>query len=468
MTEAPLMLSVSGLRGIIGRSLTPVVAARYGEALGQWFRTGVAAGQDNPHIVVGRDSRPSGAMIEMAFCAGLAGVGCKITRLGIVTTPSVATMIDHLDADGGAVVTASHNPIEWNGIKALGSDGSAPPAAEAGRIAELFRAESAPHVSVHDLAPVQANDDANDVHVRRALENVNVDAIRGRKLKIVIDSVCGAGGEAAKRLMGHLDAELIHLYPEPTGVFPHGPEPTRDNLIELSEAVKAHGADVGFAQDPDADRLAIVDETGRYIGEEYTLALACQHLLTRADAPSRPVIVANLSTSRMIDDIAQQIDATVIRTPVGEANVAAAMRQHHAAIGGEGNGGVIWPAVVCVRDSIGAMALTMEMLANPGLKLSSFVQAVPSYAIVKDKVTLDGQLSEASLSTVAERFVESYDDVRIDRQDGVRIDWPDRWVHLRASNTEPILRIIAEASEQVTSHKLIDEVRHAIREAQPA
>jgi phosphomannomutase len=436
-------------------------------------------------------------MIELAAAAGLISVGCRVTVLGVVTTPSVAIMAEHLHADGGMVITASNNPIICNGIKALRADGAAPPPDQARDIIDRFHRDAVTYAPVESLQPLAYDDTTHRVHVDRILKHIDVAAIRARKprLRVVLDSVHGAGGPAAALLLRELGVELIHLYAEPTGFFPHTPEPTRENLTGLCDAVRAHKADIGFAQDPDADRLAVVDEQGTYIGEEYTLALAALHVLGRKQEtgdskpesagrafsvgptgprphPS-PIVVANLSTSRMLDDLAAAAGARVVRTAVGEANVAAAIRRENAILGGEGNGGVIWPEVIHVRDSLSGMALLLEMLAlpnsrssagaSPSLSLSAIVQTIPRYAIVKDKLDLPPGVVENLVPLLKKRWP----DESFDTQDGVRIDWPSpspgKWVHVRASNTEPILRIIAEAPDEPAARALIREVREAIQ-----
>ena len=446
--EAPLMLSVSGMRGLVGRSLTPPVAARYAAAFGNWLIQ--STGVKSPQVVLGRDSRPSGQMFEMAAASGLTAVGCKVTRLGVLSTPGVAIMAGHHHAQGGMVVTASHNPIIWNGLKALRHDGVAPPADQAGQIIERFKNNDLAYANVESLQPASEALTGTRVHLDRILPHIDVDAIRAAKLKAVVDSVNGAGGDEARALLESLGVELIHLYPEPTGLFPHTPEPTRENLTELCEEVTRHRAAIGFAQDPDADRLAVVDEQGGYIGEEYTLALSAMHLLEPGDK-----VAANLSTSRMVDDIAAAVGATVVRTAVGEANVAAGMAQSGAVLGGEGNGGVIWPKVCGVRDSLVGMALLLEMLAKRGKPLSELVAMTPAYAIVKDKADVSQEL----LDQIEPKLKEKYNWQKVDSQDGVRVDWPDRWVHVRPSNTEPIVRIIAEAAREDEAQSLVQEVR---------
>lgn len=452
MNDSTLMLSISGLRGLIGTSLTPPLAARYGAAFGSWLRK--SSGVEHPHIVVGRDSRPSGPMVQNAVVAGLLSVGSRVTTLGIVTTPSVAIMTEHHRAQGGIVITASHNPIIWNGIKALRHDGVAPPPEQAAQIIDRFRSDQLDYVPVEAIQTLDEDDSTNQVHVDRILAHIDVEAIRKRRLKVVLDSVHGAGGPATATLLKHLNVELIHLYGEPTGRFPHTPEPTEENLRELAAKVREHQADVGLAQDPDADRLALVDETGRYIGEEYTLALCTLHVLGRTPGP----VAANLSTSRMIDDIAARFGCMVHRTPVGEAHVASMMRQQRCVIGGEGNGGIIWPKVIHVRDSLAGAALVLEQLAVTGKSLSQVAAEIPAYAIVKFKQPIQEGMADRAIARLERAFTGE----RIDLQDGIRIDLADAWVHVRSSNTEPIMRIIAEAPQPAAAQQLIDRVRGLI------
>lgn len=449
-----LMLSISGLRGIIGGSLNPELAARYAAAVGSHFRE--ATGKAHPVVALGRDSRPSGPMIEHAAVAGLIAAGCRVVTLGIATTPSVGIMVEHLHADAGLVLTASHNPEIWNGVKTLRHDGLAPPADQARQIIQRFHEGPIDYVDVHQLQPTTRDDTAAEVHVQRILPHVDVERIRSRRLTVVLDSVHGAGGPATALLMQQLGINLIHLYAEPTGHFPHEPEPTAENLTSLCEAVQHHQADLGLAQDPDADRLAIVDRNGVYLGEEYTLALCAEHVLSRTPGP----VTANLSTSRMIDDIAARHHAAVHRTPVGEANVADAMRRHHAVVGGEGNGGVIFPPVTFVRDSLTAAAILLDLLTATGQPLTQLVRRIPAYVILKEKLPLP---ASDALDRLAPRLAERFADHRIDQQDGIRIDTPDAWVHLRPSNTEPILRIIAEAPAPETAEDLIAQIRHELQ-----
>lgn len=454
--DAPLMLSISGMRGLVGKSLTPPVAARFGAAFGSWLWTHRRPGNDEsqpPAVALGRDSRQSGPMIEAAVAAGLASVGCKVIRVGILSTPAVAIAADHLQADGGMVITASHNPFPWNGVKSLRHDGVAPPPDESADIIRRFHENDFKYADVPGLLPFEDFTQGVQVHVDRVLQLVDADLIKSAKLTAAVDSVHGAGGDEARVLLDALGVKLYHLYAEPTGDFPHTPEPTKDNLVELSEQTAKLGADIGFAQDPDADRLAIVDEKGTYIGEEYTLALCALHKLGQGEA-----VAANLSTSRMVDDIAARVGGKVIRTPVGEANVTQGMRDHHATLGGEGNGGIIDNRVSQVRDSLIGMAYTLELLATRKQKLSAIVNDFPAYAILKDKADVD----PAVLETMPEKMNAAFADQKIDQQDGVRVDWDDKWVHVRPSNTEPIIRVIAEASDEAEAKALVQQVRDVL------
>ena len=458
--DAPLMLSISGLRGLVGKSLTPTVAARFAAAYGTWLKSNRRPGHDPataPSVALGRDSRASGQMLEAAAAAGLASVGCRVVRVGILSTPGVAIAMDHLHADGGMVITASHNPFPWNGIKPLRYDGVAPPPDQCMDIIRRFKQDDVAYAEVVDLQAIEDFADGTAIHVQRVLKLVDVALIRGAKLSCVVDSVHGAGGEEARVLLDALGVKLTHLYAEPTGNFPHTPEPTKENLVELSAQTAKAGADVGFAQDPDADRLAIVDEKGTYIGEEYTLALCARHKLGKGEG-----VAANLSTSRMVDDVAAAVGGFVVRTPVGEANVTAGMRDHGTTLGGEGNGGIIDNRVSQVRDSLIGMAYVLEMLATRKLaekqSLSAIVASMPSYAIVKDKADID----PAVLQTMPQKMHAAFAHQTIDTQDGIRVDWPDKWVHVRPSNTEPIIRIIAEAGDEEQAKALVQNVRDVL------
>jgi len=439
-----LMMSVSGVRGIIGETMTPVLAAELGMAFGSHLGGG--------KIVVGRDSRPSGTMVQRALVSGLLATGCEVVELGIVTTPGTALMVGRLRAAGGVVVTASHNPMQWNGIKFLTAKGYAPPPEEAQRILDRYRAKQFTLSRVEQLRTAAPDDSTHEQHVSTVLAHVNADAIRKRAFHVVLDSINGAGGAGGRILLERLGCRVTHINAEPTGHFAHTPEPLAENLTGLCDAVRQQKADVGFAQDPDADRLAIVDNTGRYIGEEFTLALCARRMFARRPGPA----ATNLSTSRMIDDLAAAAGSPckVFRTPVGEAHVARAIVANSCIMGGEGNGGVVLPDVVLVRDSFAAMALVLELLAAEAMPLDRVVESMPRYSMIKQKFDLDPPRVAAWLDRVRREAADG----RIDAADGLRIDWPDGWVHVRPSNTEPIARVIAEARDEATARRLADRI----------
>lgn len=470
----PLMLSVSGCRGIVGESLTPEVICRYANAIAGHLasvRPASRAGQPLK-LVLARDGRHSGAMVRDLVAGTLVASGCRVIDLGVATTPTAGVAVDHFGADGGLIITASHNPQQWNGIKTVTSQGCAPPASDAEAIIARFRNGETAYADHAGLGTIEADDTAAHVHVARVLDAVSavapIDAIRAQRFRVVIDSVSASGTRSAKLLMDALGCELIHLHDQPTGIFPHTPEPTRENLKDLCAEVIRNDAVIAFAQDPDADRLAIIGSSGEYIGEEYTLALGAWAVLESLEhASSGARIATNLSTSRMVEDVAARYNATVDRYPVGEANLVEAMLadRAHTPIGGEGNGGVVWPAIVPIRDSIGAMALTLALMTRTGRSLSDLVGDIPAYAIVKRKQPIRDGLAAQALDAV--RSTLGARAAKLDDSDGVRVDLKlpsggDAWVHVRPSNTEPILRLIAEAPTEAQANELLDEVASAL------
>ena len=451
-SEAPLMLSVSGARGIVGRSMTPDVAHRLASIWG----ARLASDSDvTPRVILGRDSRPSGPELAEAAARGLSWAGCEVIRLGIVTTPTVGVMIGATRASGGVMITASHNPTPWNGLKLLDGTGTAPPVEIAMPIMDRFRSDE--QIPEAGTSPgIHEETRASDTHLAKVLGQIDPAPIQASGFHVVLDSVNGAGGPIGSSLLGHLGCETSLLHNAPTGEFAHPPEPREENLGELCVSVRESGADVGFAQDPDADRLAIIDETGRYIGEEYTLALVTDWMLRTTDGDG--VVVANLSTSRMIDDLVARHGGRVLRTAVGEANVVEAMRAEDALLGGEGNGGVILPGVCYIRDSLGAMAMVLASMADSGRPLSELVDAIPSYAMVKTKYALPGSGGAEAVASVLEQVRAAWPEAAVNDLDGVRLDFADAWVHVRASNTEPIARIIAEAPQREAAIELVEAV----------
>jgi phosphomannomutase len=452
-----LMIGVSGVRGTVGGTLTPPVVGRMAAAFAAWLQETQKPGNGTHfRVVFGRDSRPSGFWVRDAAAAALGASGVEVIDLDVVTTPGVAMMVKHTGADAGMVATASHNPIQWNGLKFLTRDSVAPPARDAARIKELYEQQRADFVRVQDLVPATRNTETHALHVKRVLDHVDQLGISTKRFKVVLDSVNGAGAVVTATLLNKLGCQLVHLHATPDGQFPHEPEPTADNLKGLCEEVKRQRAHVGFAQDPDADRLAIVDENGTYIGEEYTLALCAKWILSKKPGSA---VVTNLSTSRMLDDVAASTGSRVIRTPVGEANVIDTMLRERAPIGGEGNGGVIDPRIVPGRDSLVGIAYVLALMASTGKSVAQLVAEIPKYEIVKTKF----ECRREDANRVVEALKKDFATERIDVQDGIRIDWDRAWVHARPSNTEPIMRIIAEAPDRASAEKRIAQVQDVVR-----
>lgn len=439
-----LMISVSGVRGLVGETLTPEVALAFAQSYGTLLGGG--------RVVLARDTRPSGPMFAAAAKAGLLSAGCEVTDLGIVMTPTIGFAIREGGFKGGMSITASHNPTPWNGLKFLDDLGVAPDPQLAARIAEL-RTDGKFRQLKSGFAPPDVDATAGQRHAAAVRAAADVDLAPLKGTRVVLDSINGAGCLDTPAFLESLGCDLIHINGEPTGEFGHSPEPTRENLTQLCDAVRTHGAAIGFAQDPDADRLAIVDENGVYIGEEYTLALSVWSVLSRHVGP----VAANLSTSRMIDNVAARYGATVHRTPVGESHVARCMLANECVIGGEGNGGVIFPRICYVRDSLSAMSLVLQLMAATGKPLSRLVDDLPRYASIKEKAEAPGEQIAAAVEAVTSAFA----DEQLNTSDGVRIDFETGWVHLRGSNTEPIVRIIAEATDADQAAELVAKVRRA-------
>ena len=440
-----LMMSVSGVRGLIGQTLTPALAAELGCALGTLLGGG--------KVVIGRDTRPSGPMLQAAVVAGLLAAGCEPILLDVASTPAVGLMVRRHRAAGGVIITASHNPIAWNGIKFLTDEGLAPPPETAKKLYELYQAKAFKLADAVSIRQSRSDPSGPAEHVAATLGIVEPAGIAARKYRIVLDSINGAGGEEGRLLLEKLGCEVIHVNAEPTGRFAHTPEPIAENLTQLCDEVCRHRSDAGFAQDPDADRLAIVDETGRFIGEEYTLALAAKYMFAAHPGPT----AANLSTSRMIDDLAAAAGGPckVYRAAVGEANVVATMKAHGCVWGGEGNGGVIDTRVGVIRDSLVAMGLVLQLMASTGKSIGQLVAEIPAYTMVKTKF----ECSKERIARVLQAVKDRCRDQRASDIDGLRIDFADGWVHIRGSNTEPIIRIIAEAVTPARADALVAEMK---------
>jgi phosphomannomutase len=440
--EDQLIVSVSGIRGVVGGSLTPEVATAFAAALGTHVQGG--------RVVLSRDGRSSGDLLRHAVLAGLLSTGCEVHDLGVASTPTCGLALRRLAAAGGIQITASHNPAEWNGLKLFGPEGAVLSAAEGGLVRNLFETRAFRRVAWTGVGTVRECDRAADWHRDRILELVDVPRIRGARLRTFLDANGGAGGPLGRDLLEAFQAGPVCHGCDADGVFQHEPEPIAAHLRDLCPLVPQHGAGVGFVLDPDADRLALIDETGRYIGEELTLALAVSFRLRRERGP----VVINMSTSRINEDIARQFGCPCYRAAVGEANVVEKMREVGAVIGGEGNGGVIDPRVGGVRDPFIGMGLILNLMAESGRKLSELVAGLPAYVIVKEKY----QVARAQLPELFAALAKRWPDATDNRVDGLRLDWEDRWVHVRPSNTEPIVRVIAEAPRAEQAQRLCREV----------
>ena len=433
----PLLFTVSGLRGIVGQSLYPSTVLDYATAFGTWCRGG--------KVILARDTRGSGEMLKMAAASALLSTGCEVIDIGIAPTPTVGLAVTDLKARGGLTITASHNPIQWNALKFFNQNGRylSPPEIEA--IQRVLESKEFVFREWNHLGKTRTDDSQIKKHIRQILDLKYVRArkIRRARFKVVIDAVNGAGYQAGPELLQTLGCKIIEINCENTGTFPRKPEPLAENLKQLERAVKKAKADIGFALDPDADRLAIVSEKGRAIGEEYTLALAADYLLSQ----KKGKVAVNLSTSRMIEEVARKYGVTVERTKVGEANVSARLEEIKGIIGGEGNGGVILPELHYTRDALLGMALILSYMAETGEKITSLKEKIPKYYMVKQVAELDGDFP-AKLDRIKTEFKEA----EVTTLDGVKFDFADRWLHLRKSNTEPVVRIIAEAkSKEIAS-----------------
>lgn len=441
-----LMTSVSGVRGIYGETLTPPIVQKYIASFVKIQKQAYHKGR----IIVGRDSRTTGKAMLHNIIATIISMGLDVTDLGIVSTPTVLLAVEESDAIGGIAITASHNPPEWNAMKFIDKDGMflAPPKAAA----FLDSVEEKPiWVDWRAVGSLSVDKNATTRHIEKILKipYLNLELIRERKLKVVLDSVNGAGGLISPLLLEALGCTVIGINSEPTGLFAHPAEPLNHNLHQLEEAVKIHNADLGFATDPDVDRLSIVDENGNCIGEELSVVLAQSFVLPKKHGD----IVVNLSTSMLSDDMAAKYNVRVYRTKVGEINVGKKMQEIGAAIGGEGNGGIICPEVHYTRDAPAGMALVLGLLCESGKKVSELVADLPKYYFAKNKIELSAAMMDAAMARVPQ-ILAGYE---IDDQDGIKGVKNKHWIHIRKSGTEPIIRVYVESESQALSNELCDD-----------
>jgi phosphomannomutase len=437
------MVSISGVRGIIGESLTPDIVKKYALAFG--------TSMNRSPIIVGRDSRTSGTTISNILKGCLQATGCEVIDIGIVPTPTVQMEILHHKTAGGVAVTASHNPSEWNGLKFMDGNGRFLSPDKARQVYQLADRGDFRYTDWREVGNETQDSGANERHIKAVLNLpfIDVSSIKRRKYSVAIDCVNGAGGLIIPQLLKKLGCTIIPINDEPNGNFAHTPEPLPENLGQLKKVVKESNADIGFAVDPDVDRCAIVDNKGKPMGEEYTLALAIKFYLSKKLGP----IVVNMSTSRASEDIAKYYNCPFIRSKVGEINVVEEMIAHEAIIGGEGNGGVILPELHLGRDAPIAVAIALQSLLEFGGSASDLVQSLPRYYMVKDKINIEGKNPDSIIN----KLIDQFSGKKVNLLDGVKIDEEDYWVHLRKSNTEPIIRIIAEAKTVKKAKMIVGE-----------
>ena len=442
------MVSVSGVRGRVGDPLTPELMAGIAAALGAHLRDL----EGGTTVCLGRDSRVSGPMFSRAVTAGLQSVGCDVIDLGVVPTPTLLMAVRHHDAIGGIGVTASHNPAEWNALKLVSSEGIFLDSERSAAFRDYLTQRDPPRATWDGLGAVSEDQHAWSRHLARILElpQIDADVIRRAGLKVAVDCVHGAGGPVIAELLEALGCEVVGMGMEPDGLFPRDPEPTAANLAGLGDLVASSGAAVGLAIDPDVDRLSLVDETGRPMGEDLTLALAAAAVLKHTPGP----VVTNLSTSQVVEDVARAFSSPLVRAPVGEVNVARRMQAEEAVVGGEGNGGVILPALHHTRDAPLASALILQHLAEEGVTPAEAAARWPTYEIVKEKVSFPREaLADGYAALEADLGAEQRDE-----SDGLRLAWPGKkaWLHVRPSGTEPVVRLIAEAPDAATAQALVN------------
>jgi len=441
-----LKIGISGVRGVVGESLTPQLVTSFAAAFGTHCGMGP--------VLVGTDSRPSHEMVKHAVIAGLLSVGCTPVDVGILPVPSLQMHVRTTGAFGAVCISASHNPIQWNAVKFIGPDGILLRPNRADEVTDLYHQGVFPRVTSHEISEVREDDTAIQRHREAVIAAVDADSIRARGFRVAVDCCNGGASVATPAFLRALGCEVVELNTDPTAPFPHNPEPLPENIGDLCRAVRESGADLGFAQDADADRLAIVNERGEPLGEDCTVTLAIRDALHRKTGP----VVVNISTSRMVDDVAAEVGATVHRTRVGEINVVERLLEIGATIGGEGNGGVIVPEINACRDSFVAMALVLEALAREGGTMSELRARVPTYAIVRERVGCAARYVATSLRKIERLYAERPQD----RTDGVKVLWDDRWLLVRPSNTEPILRVEAEAPAEEEAQALVREALEAL------
>lgn len=442
-----LMVSISGVRGIVGRGLTPFEVVKFVSAFAKFCGRG--------KIMLGRDTRIHSEFISQIASGTLLAMGCDVVDIGVCPTPTLQLAVEHSDAIGGVMITASHNPAQWNGLKFISEEGIFLTPEQHKKFLEIVAQNSFEFSDWNSLGRYKQDKSFIDKHIEMVMgiDFIDVEKIKARKFKVVVDCINGAGSEIVPKLLEKFGCEVIKLNCDGSGIFVHEPEPLPENLSQLCEFVKKSGADLGIAVDPDADRLVLVDENGEPFGEEYTIVQAVKIVLEKKNLNEKNIVV-NLSTTRAVDEVARIYNAKVYRSPVGEINVVKKMKEVKAIIGGEGSGGVILPDVHYGRDSLVGIALILQNLVEFGGKISEFRKTLPSFEIFKTKF----EISNLNPDELLEKAKQIFKNADINTDDGVRIDLEDGWLHIRKSNTEPILRIIAEARTKEKARQLAFEL----------
>lgn len=456
-----LIKSISGIRGtiggVVGDNLTPIDAVKFASAYGSWLKKD--AGKEHPIVVVGRDARISGAMIQQLVMNSLVGLGIHVVDLGLSTTPTVEVAVTMEEADGGIILTASHNPKQWNALKLLNSKGEFLNGLNGKKILAIAENDDYSFAEVDDLGSITTNDTYIDKHIESVLQLSLVDAevVKKAGFKVVVDAVNSTGGIAIPRLLAKMGVEVVELYCEPNGHFPHNPEPLKEHLTDLSALVVKEKADLGLTVDPDVDRLAFMSEDGEMFGEEYTLVACADYVLGKTKGNT----VSNLSSSRALRDVTEKHQGNYEASAVGEVNVVEKMKAINAVIGGEGNGGIIYPESHYGRDSLVGVALFLTHLAEKKCSISELRKSYPSYFMSKNKVQLTPGLD---VDGILDGFHKKYIAEEVNTIDGVKVDFADCWVHLRKSNTEPIIRIYTEALSQQKADQLAEDTITTLKE----
>ena len=457
-----LVISISGIRGTIGgkpsEGLTPIDTVQFASAYASWLIA--ESGKERPSVALGRDARISGPMVEQLVSATLSAMGVDVYLMGFATTPTVEIAVTEMNADGGIILTASHNPAQWNALKLLNGRGEFLSGEDGEAILKMARSNDYSYADVKKLGVIKPLEGMDVKHINKVLklDLVLPDKIKKKNFRVAIDCVNSVGGLILPQLLKALGVEdVIELYCDPTGDFPHNPEPLPENLTEISELIVREKADVGFVVDPDVDRLAIVCEDGSMFGEEYTLVAVSDYILSRTPGNT----ASNLSSTRALRDVSEGHGQSYYPSAVGEVNVVNAMKQNECVIGGEGNGGIIYPALHYGRDALVGIALFLTHLAESGMECSVLRKCYPDYFISKNKITLP---EGADADQMLAGFEQSYAKYDINNVDGVKVDMPEGWVHLRKSNTEPIIRLYAEAGSSEEAERIAGEAMQTINE----